>query len=414
MELASGQNAPLNSNRTELRLTYTTRTGFSSDIDASAFLLGTDDKVLGDSSMIFFNQPRNENGSVEMTISPGNALFRMDLSSLPSAVSRIAIALVIDGRDTVEGLSSLSMIVGDMRYDVPLAGRKEKALIIGQVYRHQGQFKIRAIGQGFDGGLHPLAVHFGVDVSSPEPTPAPAPKPAVSLEKKLEKVPQLVSLAKPIRVSLEKHRLNDVRARVAFVLDASGSMTGQFKRGNVQKVLERVTALAVQFDDDQNLDIWGFGTEFRKYDDVTLDNVSGYIERIQNAGKRSMWEILPGLGGTNNEPPVMKDIINFYRDSELPVFIVFITDGGIHKTREIKDCIRESATLPVFWKFLGLGGRNYGILEKLDSFSDRLVDNTHFIPIDDYERVSDEKLYDMLLTEFREWLDIAREKRILR
>lgn len=414
MELASGQNAPLNSNRTELRLTYTTRTGFSSDIDASAFLLGTDDKVLGDSSMIFFNQPRNENGSVEMTISPGNALFRMDLSSLPSAVSRIAIALVIDGRDTVEGLSSLSMVVGDMRYDVPLAGRKEKALIIGQVYRHQGQFKIRAIGQGFDGGLHPLAVHFGVDVSSPEPTPAPAPKPAVSLEKKLEKVPQLVSLAKPIRVSLEKHRLNDVRARVAFVLDASGSMTGQFKRGNVQKVLERVTALAVQFDDDQNLDIWGFGTEFRKYDDVTLDNVSGYIERIQNAGKRSMWEILPGLGGTNNEPPVMKDIINFYRDSHLPVFIVFITDGGIQKTREIKDCIRESATLPVFWKFLGLGGRNYGILEKLDSFSDRLVDNTHFFPIDDYERVSDEKLYDMLLTEFREWLDIAREKRILR
>ena len=414
MELASGQNAPLNSNRTELRLTYTTRTGFSSDIDASAFLLGTDDKVLGDSSMIFFNQPRNENGSVEMTISPGNALFRMDLSSLPSAVSKVAIALVIDGRDTVEGLSSLSMVVGDMRYEVPLAGRKEKALIIGQVYRHQGQFKIRAIGQGFDGGLHPLAVHFGVDVSSPEPTPAPAPKPAVSLEKKLEKVPQLVSLAKPIRVSLEKHRLNDVRARVAFVLDASGSMTGQFKRGNVQKVLERVTALAVQFDDDQNLDIWGFGTEFRKYDDVTLDNVSGYIERIQNAGKRSMWEILPGLGGTNNEPPVMKDIINFYRDSELPVFIVFITDGGIQKTREIKDCIRDSATLPVFWKFLGLGGRNYGILEKLDSFSDRLVDNTHFFPIDDYERVSDEKLYDMLLTEFREWLDIARDKRILR
>ncbi len=57
MELASGQNAALNSNRTELRLTYTTRTGFSSDIDASAFLLGTDDKVLGDSSMIFSTSP---------------------------------------------------------------------------------------------------------------------------------------------------------------------------------------------------------------------------------------------------------------------------------------------------------------------------------------------------------------------
>ncbi|WP_442798973.1 hypothetical protein [Pantoea vagans] len=48
---------------------------------------------------------------------------------------------------------------------------------------------------------------------------------AVSLEKKLEKLPQLVSLAKPIRVSLEKHRLSEVKAQVAFVLDASGSMT---------------------------------------------------------------------------------------------------------------------------------------------------------------------------------------------
>jgi hypothetical protein len=97
----------------------------------------------------------------------------------------------------------------------------------------------------------------------------------VSPDEKIENVPLLVSLPKPICVSFEKHPLNDVRARIALVLDPSGSMNMSFKCGNVQQVLERVTALAVQFDDAQNLDVWGLCTGFKKYDDVTLDDVSG-------------------------------------------------------------------------------------------------------------------------------------------
>ena len=54
------------------------------------------------------------------------------------------------------------------------------------------------------------------------------------------------------------------------------------------------------------------------------------------------------------------------------------------------------------------------ILEKLDNLSGRPVDNTHFFPIDNYERLSDEYLYDQLLVEFREWLDAARREGICR
>ena len=54
-------------------------------------------------------------------------------------------------------------------------------------------------------------------------------------------------------------------------------------------------------------------------------------------------------------------------------------DGGISKTREIKEAIRRSANYPVFWKFVGLGGSNYGILERMDTFSDRCVDNSNFL-----------------------------------
>lgn len=418
MELAPGQNTAIGNNNIEVRLAYTQKNSFYSDIDASAFLLDANEKVSGDLDMIFFNQPQNANQSVVMKSGAGAAVFSINLAAIPAAVNKIAVTVVIDGKDTLDGLQELTLTCDGHRFPVPIAGRTEKALIVGHIYRHNGLWKLRAVGQGFNGGLQPLAEHFGVDVSAPEPTPtptpAPTPTPTVSLEKKLAKTPKLVSLAKPITVSLEKHRLKDVRAQVAFVLDASGSMTGQFKRGNVQAVLERVTALAVQFDDDGAMPVWAFGEKFKRYDDVTLDNVEGYIDRIRNDGKRSMWEVLPGLGGTNNEPPVLEAINQEFKDSALPVYVVFITDGGISKTRLIKEKLRESSQLPIFFKFLGLGGSNYGILEKLDTFSDRLVDNTHFFPVDNYEKVSDEALYDRLLIEFREWIDTAKEKRILR
>ncbi len=54
-------------------------------------------------------------------------------------------------------------------------------------------------------------------------------------------------------------------------------------------------------------------------------------------------------------PPVMEEIVDYFKDSKIPVYVVFITDGGISKTRAIKDAIRRSANYPIFWKFVGLG-----------------------------------------------------------
>ncbi|MFZ5266000.1 VWA domain-containing protein, partial [Enterobacter roggenkampii] len=178
-------------------------------------------------------------------------------------------------------------------------------------------------------------------------------------------------------------------------------------------LLDRIAVLAVQFDDDGEMDLWGFAEKHRKYLNVTLSNLDNYVETIQGSGKRSRWELLPGLGGTNNEPPVMEEIVDYYRDSKLPVYIVFITDGGISKTKAIKDAIRRSANYPIFWKFVGLGGSNYGILKNLDDFTDRKIDNTHFFAMDNFATVSDEALYDNLLEEFRTWIDEAKLKNIL-
>ncbi|MDS7909803.1 VWA domain-containing protein, partial [Klebsiella pasteurii] len=55
-----------------------------------------------------------------------------------------------------------------------------------------------------------------------------------------------------------------------------------------------------------------------------------------------------------------------------------------------------------------LGGSNYGILEKLDTFSDRRVDNSNFFAIDNFATVKDEVLYEQLLEEFKDWLEQAK------
>ncbi|WP_284069803.1 VWA domain-containing protein [Escherichia coli] len=107
------------------------------------------------------------------------------------------------------------------------------------------------------------------------------------------------------------------------------------------------------------------------------------------------------------------EIVDYFKDSKIPVYVVFITDGGISKTRAIKDAIRRSANYPIFWKFVGLGGSSYGILKNLDDFTDRRVDNTHFFAMDDFGSISDEKLYDNLLEEFRPWIDETKRLGIL-
>ena len=417
MQLQSGQNIPLTSSSITLNLRYPVRPAFRGEPDTCVFMLNAQGKVSGDNDFIFFNNLSSPEGAVKLSPGIQQSSVHIELNRVSPAVQKIALTLVIDGSDTINGLQQLSLQApGIASFDPETTGRSEKAIIVAEVYRHNGNWKLRALGQGFNGGLEPLAISYGVDVSSPAPAPAPQPSaaPTISLEKKLEKqAPRLVSLAKKATVSLTKHKLNTLQASVAFVLDASGSMYDEFSNGHVQSVLDRIAVLATQFDDDGEMDLWGFAEKYRKYQNVTLRNLDNYVETIQGSGKRSRWELLPGLGGTNNEPPVMSEVVDYYQESKLPVYIVFITDGGISKTKAIKDVIRRSANYPIFWKFVGLGGSNYGILKNLDNFTDRKIDNTHFFAMDNFATVSDEDLYDNLLEEFRTWIDEAKLKNIL-
>ena len=219
-----------------------------------------------------------------------------------------------------------------------------------------------------------------------------------------------ISLKKNVAsIVLEKKKLTGVVAKVGIVLDITGSMRKLYREGVVQEVVERVLAVASQFDDDGSLDVWVYDNEFSRLPAVTEKDFIGYVEKyiLTNETVHKF--------GRNDEPKVMEDVILKYtkeEPSDEPVFLVFINDGGCKPG--IKKVIVESSNQPIFWQFVGIGNSNFDVLRKLDTLEGRFVDNANFFHLHDLEKVSDEDLYNQLLEEFPMWLKEAKEKRILR
>ena len=157
--------------------------GADFDLDASAFLLGESGKVRNDADFIFYNQLKSSDGSVEHT---GDNLtgegegddesIKVDLSRVPAEIHKIAVSVTIhdaESRRQNFGMvqNAFIRVVNDgdgkeiTRYDLTEDYSTETALIFGEVYRHGGEWKFRAVGQGFQGGLAPLARNYGVNAT---------------------------------------------------------------------------------------------------------------------------------------------------------------------------------------------------------------------------------------------------------
>ncbi|MGP1907029.1 vWA domain-containing protein [Metabacillus sp. JX24] len=215
-------------------------------------------------------------------------------------------------------------------------------------------------------------------------------------------------MKKTAGIVLEKKKLTGVVARVGLVLDISGSMRTLYKDGTVQKVVERILAVASQFDDDGMLDVWVYDNEFTRLPSVTERDFENYVNR----------EILFNDSihkfGRNDEPPVMFDVMTKYLKEEPsrdPAFIVFINDGGCKST--IKKPVVSSSDKPLFWQFVGIGDSNFKVLENLDTMEGRFIDNANFFHVQNIDAMTDEELYDRLLNEFPDWIKEAKDKRVL-
>jgi len=298
---------------------------------------------------------------------------------------------------------------------------QERATMLIEIYRKEGIWRLAAIGQGFNAGLAALIQHFGGEVdeeSAAQQTIPVAPQSNIDLKKKLslqkaEKTgnASIIDLTKKSLVQLEKKNLLGVTARVALVLDASGSMDGQYRRGDVQKVVNRLMPLAIHFDDNGSFECWAFAAKTTQLDDVTLDNVNDFINITQRGWKN--WQVGARY---NEEIPAIEAVINYFQKfkDQIPTYVLFISDGGVGSRRQMQKILSQAAKLPIFWQFVGIGGRDYGALEKLDEMSGRIVDNCNFFSLDRIDSVSDERLYELLLEEFPDWLNTAKQHQIVR
>jgi tellurium resistance protein TerD len=156
--------------------------GASFDLDASAFLTKEDGKVRADSDFIFYNNAKSSDGSVEHTgdntTGEGEGddeQIKVNLGSVPSDITKVAVTVTIhdaEARHQNFGMIQSAFIrVVDaannneiVRYDLSEDFSVETAMIFGEVYRHGGEWKFKAVGQGFAGGLGALARNFGVNV----------------------------------------------------------------------------------------------------------------------------------------------------------------------------------------------------------------------------------------------------------
>jgi tellurium resistance protein TerD len=159
-----------------------TTSGADFDLDASALMVDPNGKILGDSYFVFFNNLTSPDGSVEHT---GDNLtgegdgddetIKVNLAAVPAEVDKIVVAVSIydaenRGQSFGQVRNAYIRIINQAdnseiaRYDLSEDASSETAMIFGEIYRNSGEWKFRAVGQGYSSGLAGIARDFGVNV----------------------------------------------------------------------------------------------------------------------------------------------------------------------------------------------------------------------------------------------------------
>lgn len=269
----------------------------------------------------------------------------------------------------------------------------------------------------------------------------------LTLDKIQEKAPELLSLVKSSQLSLDKNNLSSHIARVALMIDISGSMYDMFNNGEVNELVKRALPLALQFDDDGQVDVFCFNSKAYTVGEYGIDNYKNCVSDIKN-------DI--GIGGGTSYASALSVIDEFYKGTELPVYLMFVTDGETDDKPKVTKMIKDMSKKPIFIQFIGLGeeylpetatatlkdsaeekkkggffGRIIGaitevaaeavktssgfeFLANLDEMEGRAVDNANFFAIKKPTSINDDRLYELLLNEYPQWLADARDKGILK
>ncbi|MGY2114102.1 vWA domain-containing protein [Nocardia gipuzkoensis] len=428
--LIKGQNGALD----VARVLVSVRT--EAPVDVSALLVTEAGRVRSDADFVFFNQP----SAPGVTLDQGTpAALSVSLGDLPADIAQLRAVLTLDDPAQTFGrfappVATVADAAGNVLYEYRVEGLASESVVIAlELYRRQGVWKVRAVGQGYAGGFAALVTDHGVSVDDePVRGEAPSAHPAAQ-DPQAMVIPTAdvftvpgeakLSFDKRAKLDLRKRAVAKVlidkdafgiRARVVLVIDKTGSMKRQYHDKVVHRVVQRMIPVATQLDDDGTLEAYLYALSFAKLPDITVEHGDEWARTFLHLTGTHAGIDYDRLGGRNDELPIMRDVIDSLRPGGRPTLVLFFTDGGFAKKREIAALMREASQLPAFWQFVGLGRANYGLLRTLDELSDRAVDNAGFFALDDIDQEDDGQLYARLLGEFPDWLRAARTAGILR
>lgn len=249
MSLRKGANVPVPSTRVRVELGWQGAPG-APDVDVSALLLTAAGKVRSDDDFVFYNQPVHRSGAVrhEGRRQDGTGALEtigVTLSAVEQEIGTVVVAASTDG--TFGQVSGLFVRVLDAESGVETArfdatdATSETAFVLGELYRRNGAWKFRAVGQGYASGLAGLATDFGITVDEPgtppqvrqaanspkppppaplPPAPAPLPPPPAPLPLAPQAPPP--ARAQPVRLS----KITLTKAAPAVSLTKQGATSG--------------------------------------------------------------------------------------------------------------------------------------------------------------------------------------------
>ncbi|MEP3665800.1 MAG: TerD family protein [Roseibium sp.] len=157
--------------------------GHDFDLDASIFMLDANGKVRSNDDFIYYGQLASKDGSVQHT---GDNLtgegegddeaIKVDLNNVPADIQKLAITVTIHDAEARrqsfgQVANAFCRIVNEAggaevaRYDLSEDAGAETAMVFAEVYRHNGEWKFKAVGQGYNGGLKAMCDAYGVKIS---------------------------------------------------------------------------------------------------------------------------------------------------------------------------------------------------------------------------------------------------------
>lgn len=156
--------------------------GAEFDLDASAFMLTAQGKVRSDADFIYYNQLRSPEGAVEHTGDNRSGkgegddeVIKIDLDKIPAGVEKVVFTVTIhDAAARKQNFGQITnafiRVVNEesnveiVRYDLAEDYSTETAMVFGELYSHNGEWKFRAVGQGYAGGLAAMCTQYGIVV----------------------------------------------------------------------------------------------------------------------------------------------------------------------------------------------------------------------------------------------------------